>query len=115
MLAVALRQLGFWVFFVNLAYTIVFWASAFTLLERRRGIYSGNRRSVWAFLGGFAFLCIGTVTLSIAFVPMSWTRVIYTYVTPSLILVGVVSLVAVLRHERQLGIVAVEAIRRELE
>lgn len=115
MVAVALQQLGYWVFSVNLAYTIVFWVSAFTLLERRKGIYSGNRRSVFSLFGGLAFLCVGAVTLAVSFVPSTWTRVIYIYVTPSFILVGVASLVAVLRHERNLGIVAVEAIRRELE
>ena len=111
----AIQELGYWVFFVNVAYTIVFWTSAWTLMERRRGIYVGMRRSCWAKVGGLCLATVGLLTLSISFLPETWPIKIYTYVTPSFILMGTASLTATIRRERQLGVIAINAIRRELE
>ena len=111
----AIQQLGYWVFCVNVAYTIVFWASAWTLMERRRGIYIRARRTPWAKVGGLCLVTVGLITLSISFLPETWPVTVYTYVTPSFVLIGAASLTATLRHERQLGVIAVNAIRRELE
>lgn len=103
-----------WVTIVNLAYALVFGAASFTMFQWAGGIYSKARRSCAQKFTGTILGLDALVALFAFAVPIEQVRYVYIFIAPSLTILGTAGLLAVLRHERQLGDVAVKAIRKEL-